>query len=125
MTTGYCENCGQNVLATRERMDTCLAIILLIFTAGIGFFIYLIIHYSKEPNRCIHCSSIIQLTLPKRYSQSREQLPYQQQARPPQKYALNEDIIQVQEEGAKFCPLCGEKLDNRKDKFCQNCGSRL
>ena len=57
--TGYCPRCQQNVLLKREEIDTCLAIILLIFTAGIGLLIYLAIYYSKAEDRCIHCGAKI------------------------------------------------------------------
>ncbi|MGV9171384.1 MAG: hypothetical protein ACOC44_00465 [Promethearchaeia archaeon] len=52
--TAYCSKCERNVLLVREDIDLPLAIILLIFTAGFGLFIYLIIYYNREENRCVH-----------------------------------------------------------------------
>ena len=50
--SGWCPRCQQNVLLTREEIDTCLAVVLLIFTAGIGLLIYLAIYQgiSIKPN---------------------------------------------------------------------------
>lgn len=45
--TAYCSNCQKNVLLVREDIDIPLAIILLVFTAGFGLFVYLIIYYNR------------------------------------------------------------------------------
>ena len=55
MISGYCGHCQQQVSAKREEIDICLAIILAIFTVGIGLAIYLAIWHSKPINRCVHC----------------------------------------------------------------------
>ena len=71
--TGFCPRCNQNVLLTRKDFDTCLAIILLIFTAGIGLIIYLAVYHSKPEDKCVHCGTQIIL------SQSQKSYSYQPQ----------------------------------------------
>ncbi|MHA1489026.1 MAG: zinc-ribbon domain-containing protein [Promethearchaeota archaeon] len=135
---GYCNHCQQNVLLKREDIDMCLAIILLLFTAGIGLIIYLLIHYSKPENRCVHCGSICQVVISNQYPQSSDQLPYQQQVQSNQipyqpqsqiqyrQETIQADtIIEVKGGGALYCPLCGEKLDNPGVRFCPSCGSKV
>ena len=56
--TAFCPRCNQQVLLARKQFDTCLAIVLLLFTV-IGFFIYLAIFYNKKEDRCIHCGTQI------------------------------------------------------------------
>jgi hypothetical protein len=118
--TGYCPRCQQNVLLKREEIDTCLAIVLLIFTAGIGLLIYLAIYYSRPEQHCIHCGALI--TTIQYTAQQSSQPTYQQ---PTQTY-LNAPTSPNQVTGANpnFCALCGEKLDMGA-KFCQNCGSQI
>ncbi len=115
---GFCPNCKQNVLLTREPINTMLAIILFCCTFGIGFFIYLIIYYSKSEDRCIHCNTRITALL-NQDLQSSGQLPYQQQA---QSYQHGGTIEGVK---AKYCPLCGENLNNQSQNFCPSCGSKV
>ena len=115
-STGYCPHCQQNVLMRREEMNVVLAIILLCCT-GIGFFIYLIFYYSKPENRCIHCSSYCQATLPNKSSQTALQLQNQTQSNSMNAKTLGKQL--------KFCPLCGNKLNRENIKFCANCGSKL
>ena len=114
--TGWCPRCQQNVLLKREEIDTCLAIILLIFTAGIGLIIYLAIYYNKAEDRCIHCSA--KITVPQTQS------PYISQTQQTS-YSTS---VNISEEvtGFKpiFCALCGEKLDSGT-RFCPNCGSQI
>ncbi len=116
--TGWCPRCQQNVLLKREEIDTCLAIILLIFTAGIGLIIYLAIHYSKAEDRCIHCSA--KITAPQTQS------PYISQ--PQTQQTSYSTSVNVSEEVTGFkpiyCALCGEKLDSGTI-FCPNCGSQI
>ena len=115
-STGYCPYCQQNVLMRREEMNIVLAIILLCCT-GIGFFIYLIFYYSKPVNQCVHCSSICQATLPNISSQTALQLQNQMQH--------NTQNVQTVDKHLKFCPLCGNKLDEESKNFCPSCGSKL
>ncbi|MFX1418331.1 MAG: zinc-ribbon domain-containing protein [Promethearchaeota archaeon] len=118
--TGWCPRCQQNVLLKREEIDTCLAIILLIFTAGIGLIIYLAIYYSRPEENCIHCGT--KITTPQHPS------PYTYQSQPQAQQSTYSTPVSVPEEvtGAipNFCALCGEKLDVGA-KFCQNCGSQI
>ncbi|TFG15624.1 MAG: zinc-ribbon domain-containing protein [Promethearchaeota archaeon] len=116
---GYCEHCKQNVLLTRQDIDVCLAIILLIFTAGIGLIIYLLIYYSKPKNRCVHCGTVV-TTFVQSESQAPQQLTYTQQ---PKQEALPVEIIEG--EKASYCPLCGAQLDERNQSFCSSCGSKI
>jgi len=115
-STGYCPHCQQNVLMRREEINIVLAILLLCCT-GIGFFIYLIFYYSKPVNQCVHCSSICQATLPSKAIQATQQLQYQMQT--------STQNVQIVESHLKFCPLCGNKLDEDTKNFCPSCGSKL
>ena len=118
--TGYCPRCQQNVLLTREEIDTCLAIILLIFTAGIGLIIYLAIYYSKPEEYCVHCGAkITAFQTPSPYTHQTQPQIQQTPYSPPINAAE-----QVTGGRPNFCALCGEKLDMGA-KFCQNCGSQI
>ncbi len=118
--TGFCPRCNQEVLLTREDIDVCLAIILLIFTAGIGLIIYLVWYYSKEENTCVHCGSKITTLKPSS--------PYTYQFQPQtqqQSYITPVDVSgETKVSGVNFCALCGEKLEFGI-KFCPNCGSKI
>jgi len=57
MTNGFCPSCNRIVMTKREDIDAGLACFLFIFTAGIGFFIYLLIYYSQPEDRCMFCGS--------------------------------------------------------------------
>lgn len=118
--TAYCPRCQQNVLLIREKIDTCLAIILLIFTGGIGLIIYLAIYYSKPKQHCIHCGTKVTISqTPTSYSyQSSPQI---------QNTFISEPVNQTEEVlGARpnYCAFCGEKIEDGT-KFCQNCGSQI
>ena len=118
--TGWCPRCQQNVLLKREEIDTCLAVILLIFTIGIGLIIYLAIYYSRPEENCIHCGA--KITSPQHSSPyTYESQPHVQQSSYPTPVNVSEEVT-----GAipNFCALCGEKLDVGA-KFCQNCGSQI
>ena len=115
-STGYCPHCQQNVLMVREEINVVLAILLLCCT-GIGFFIYLIFYYSKPQNKCIHCGSYCQATLPNNSVQTVPQLQNQTQS--------NAEYAKTLGNQLKFCPLCGNKLDAGNQNFCANCGSKL
>ena len=114
---GFCSHCQQDVLLHREPINPILAIILFCCTFGIGFFIYLIIYYSKSENRCVHCGTQVP-ALPNQYSQTISQLPNQQQAQFSQVKTIESDIV-------KYCPLCGGKLDSQSKNFCPTCGSKV
>lgn len=116
--TGFCSRCNQEVLLNREDIDTCLAILLLIFTAGIGLIIYLAIYYNKVENRCVHCGAVV--TAPQ------TQTPYTSQPQIQQPSYSTPVNVSEEVTGAKpnFCALCGEKLE-AGTRFCQNCGSQI
>ena len=104
----FCPRCNQQVLLVRKQFDTCLAIVLLIFTV-IGFFIYIAVYYNKKEDRCVHCGT--QIT----FSQA------QVQFQPP---TTNNIIEEITVSPQKFCPLCGEKVEVGI-KFCPNCGGKI
>ncbi len=132
--TGYCPHCKQQVLLVREKMDVCLAFILLIFTAGVGFIIYLIYYYSKPENRCIHCYTLVQSAMTTQYTPSTEKLPYQEQSyQIPTNYrekrGTNREYVSVESTVGRTeilnCPYCGARIESKSQKFCTNCASRL
>ncbi|MFW9894925.1 MAG: zinc-ribbon domain-containing protein [Promethearchaeota archaeon] len=107
--TGFCPHCNQQVLLTRKDFDTCLAIVLLIFTF-IGFFIYIAVYYSRKEEYCVHCGTKISLP----------QSQVQYQSTPTSDLPTESiDITPV-----SYCSLCGEKLEAQV-KFCPNCGSKI
>lgn len=120
--TLYCPNCKTSVLTTREDFRVGLAIILAIFTGGIGLLIYLAIYLDKEKNRCIHCKTVCQIRQEVVQTNSNYQVLNQshqnQQVHMPFKRVVAED-------NSKFCYNCGTKLSERKAKFCPYCGSSI
>ncbi|MHA2182435.1 MAG: hypothetical protein ACXAAH_13530 [Promethearchaeota archaeon] len=58
MSLMYCPKCKMNVETKKEDFRVGLAIILIIFTGGLGLLIYVAIYLDKNNNRCIHCSSV-------------------------------------------------------------------
>jgi predicted RNA-binding Zn-ribbon protein involved in translation (DUF1610 family) len=119
--TAYCSNCQKNVLLVREDIDIPLAIVLLIFTAGFGLFVYLVIYYNREENRCIHCHSIITGNqLDNRTSREPQQITYDN----PYKSHTSNTNKNSELEKTKFCPNCGVKLsEQRTVLFCPYCGT--
>ena len=121
--TGYCYHCKQNVLLAREDIDICLAIVLLIFTAGIGLIIYMVIYYGKEEDRCVHCGATCSQTFDSSGSQIAPQVstqPHQQGRSLPV-----QEVVQEKKTGFNFCPFCGDNFDQEGVKFCPNCGSKV
>ena len=120
MATGFCQHCSQNVLLRRDEFDVCLAIILLIFTAGIGLIIYIVIYYSKPENRCVHCGNRIPYVDSSQYlQQDNNSQGYQQpiQSQPVQESA-------PMEYKTIYCTFCGEELKSGVN-YCPNCGSKI
>ena len=109
----------------REDIDWMLVIVLLIFTAGIGTLIYLLIHAGKIENRCVHCNSrclpqktgqVVSLTTPvvNPYLHNHENQQVQ--------------IIQTninENTSAKYCSNCGSKLERQNISFCPYCGTNI
>jgi len=121
---GYCPNCGHNVLLFREAINWPLAIILLIFTGGIGLIVYGVIYYNKIPNRCIHCHSQIALVSTNSVQSSNQIQPI---SRLGQESGINavdpvEDNKTLQQ---NICSFCGEALFNKEAKFCAHCGTKV
>ncbi|MBD3196017.1 MAG: zinc-ribbon domain-containing protein [Candidatus Lokiarchaeota archaeon] len=129
METGYCLHCQEVSTAKREDIDICLAIILFLFTAGIGLIIYLGVYYSKPKNRCIHCSSILQPTTlsttslqnDTKKTSERKKNPFKKSS-PQERTSETTEVVQGGTQ--KFCPYCGESVDS-ETKFCSNCGSQV
>ena len=116
---GFCPRCNQQVLLTRKDIDVCLAIVLLIFTAGIGLLIYLAIYYSKVEDRCRLCGTqITRDTTQSLYIPSQNQFQTSQNSIP-----LEESKESLVKE-VKYCAFCGEKIAFL-DRFCPNCGSKV
>ncbi len=120
MSTMYCPNCNMNVLTSKDKLNIPLAILLAIFTGGIGLLIYLAIWYSKE-NRCVHCKSVCQPSLSNNQSGSNYQAQnqtYQVQEYTPLQQKQSVDVK------TKFCYNCGSKIADRESaKYCPYCGS--
>lgn len=123
MSMLYCPRCDTNVLATREDIDICLAIILAIFTAGVGFIIYLIYYYAQDENRCVHCRSLCftQKTSQEISLTSPVVNPYHHNRATQQVQVLN--TVSNEDEGVKFCNNCGVKLKRQGISYCPFCGS--
>jgi len=116
---GFCPRCNQQVLLTRKDIDVCLAIVLLIFTLGIGLLIYLAIYYSKAEDRCVHCGA--QIT---RYNIQSSYIPSQNQFQTSQNSIPLEESEESLVKEVKYCSFCGEKIAFL-DRFCQNCGAKV
>jgi DNA-directed RNA polymerase subunit RPC12/RpoP len=106
----YCPHCQQNVLLTRREINVPLAILLAIFTGGIGLLIYLAIYYNRPEDRCVHCRTQIASVV----SRESNQLSYE-----------SKNIEHIQGERVFYCSFCGEKLVEKGIKFCPNCGSKI
>ena len=118
---GFCPNCNKNVTTTREDLDIGLAIFLLCCTAGVGFFIYLLVYFSQPETRCIFCSGpTIQPRsggTPQRVEQFSEKKIVKQTVREPV-------AAKGSTSSKKYCPLCGTSFTDVQ-KFCENCGGDL
>jgi hypothetical protein len=121
---GYCPICKQNVLLVREALNWPLMIILLIFTAGIGLIIFLIIYYNKPESRCIHCHTQISLksainVQSSTYVQAEHQKAHLSDSNSEVKVKADETL------NRKYCSYCGEPQLNELAKFCPHCGTRV
>ena len=124
----YCPHCKQNVPLKRPEFDCCLALILGIFTVGIGLLIYICIYLNKEPDRCSYCFTILRPSLP---YQQRPQLANQNSSQVSQDPFFAQPsqrahpIQAVRATRTLYCPLCGFKIENRNVEYCPNCGSKM
>jgi hypothetical protein len=58
--TVYCPTCEEEVVLRRKNFEHVyheVLCFLVIMTVGVGFFIYLIIKYSKKKDRCPNCET--------------------------------------------------------------------
>jgi hypothetical protein len=98
-------------------VDVGLAIFLFCCTGGIGFIIYIVIHFSKPEDRCVFCS---QQTVP--YSgQEVTQTSTNVYGQP---QPSSQPHPQESNRPLNYCPNCGAKIEE-KAKFCEMCGTDL
>ncbi len=100
--TGYCPICGKSMLLKREEMEFWIALILLIFTAGIGLFIY---YFTRKMNTCVQCGS-----------------PCQIQNMDHQNSLADQTISEIRGVKTKYCTFCGAEFGDRTT--CPECGSK-
>ena len=125
MTLMYCKKCNANVLVKEEDFNIALAIILAIFTGGIGLLIYVAIYLEKR-HKCVHCNTVCKVKVEEVINNQ----PYSsyQVISTSHQSQNQKSIVQTQllEEGAKFCYSCGVELDSSEDaKFCRFCGINI
>lgn len=123
MSLMYCPKCKTNVETKKEDFRVGLAIILIIFTGGLGLLIYVAIYLDKVKNRCIHCDSECIIHLVRNQSNSNYQLISNTNQIASQKTV---QVTQLVDEKVKYCFSCGVELDSRDDaKFCRFCGTNI
>jgi len=123
MSLMYCPKCKINVETKKEDFRVGLAIILVIFTGGLGLLIYAAIYLDKSKNRCVHCNSVCNSLLVSNQSNSNYQLVSNSNQVLSQKA-----VVQTQLVGGttKYCFSCGVELDQREEaKFCRFCGTNI
>jgi len=118
----YCPKCEKGVITKEEEFNIALAIILAIFTGGIGLLIYIAVYMDKK-NRCIHCNSVCK-------TQIIENQPISgyQALNVPNQTQNQKSIIITQSAGEKpkFCYNCGSELEHGENaKFCRLCGNSI
>ncbi len=126
----YCPNCKRNVLATRENFRVGLAIILAIFTGGIGLLIYLAIYLDKPRVYCIHCRTECEIRQTEEQRTTNYTYPsstYQVVSQAPQKQLM---IVPVEKKNivetkTTFCHNCGTELSDRAGQYCYLCGASI
>lgn len=62
--TVFCPVCETTVVLRRKNFQHIyheILCFLVILTMGLGFFVYLILKYSKKPNTCPNCESVFNL----------------------------------------------------------------
>lgn len=115
MSMMYCPKCEKNVFTKKMKFNIGIAIILVIFTGGIGLLIYMVIYLDKQ-KRCINCNAFCQDEI----SDNQTNLNYQVQ-----KQILNVEN-QIIDDKTNFCYTCGVTLDDRASaKFCAYCGTDI
>ena len=124
MSLMYCPKCKTNVETKKEDFRVGLAIILIIFTGGLGLLIYVAIYLDKAKKvKCIHCNSICTFQLVRNQSNSNYQLVSNTNQIASQKTVVQTQLV---EGTVKYCFSCGVELDSRDDaKFCRFCGTNI
>ncbi|MFW9902199.1 MAG: hypothetical protein ACFFDY_13115 [Candidatus Thorarchaeota archaeon] len=120
----YCPKCNMNVYTKKNEFNIGLAIILAIFTGGLGLLIYVAIYLDREHKpRCIHCDSVCYEQKELEQQSSNYQLISSSQQPEHLQTIKKSDHI---EEKAHFCYNCGTELSqNDNAKFCALCGSSI
>lgn len=112
-----------NVETKKEDFRVGLAIILIIFTGGLGLLIYVAIYLDKNNNRCIHCNSVCNAQLVNNQSNSNYRLISSSNQISSQKAVVQTQLV---EGPIKYCFSCGVELDPREEaKFCRFCGTNI
>jgi len=124
MVIMYCPKCGMNVETKKEDFRIGLAILLAIFTGGLGLLIYVAIYLDKPQNRCVHCNSVCKVQVREIYNQtySNYQIPAYSNQNQKQQQIL---VQQVSDGTAKFCYNCGTPIREEEAQFCAYCGSNI
>ena len=120
MSIMYCSQCKKNVETKKEDINIALAIVLAIFTGGIGLLIYVAIYLEKR-YKCIHCNSVCKVKTVTNYPVSNYQLVgYSNQTHYQKAVVVGTQVAAIRR---KFCYNCGTELDQRETaKFCPLCG---
>ena len=115
----YCSQCRKNVETKKMEFNVALAVILAIFTGGIGLLIYVAIYLDREKRpRCIQCNSVCYARINTQPS-SNYQLVSTTNQNMDQKTVL---VTQHVDEKAKFCYNCGIELNQAETaKYCPLC----
>lgn len=113
-----------NVYTKPNNFNIGLAIILAIFTGGIGLLIYVAIYLDKSQKpRCIHCDSICYGQ--KKDNESISKFQINDAVNQPQIEEISKVEQQIKEKPL-FCYNCGSELDNSANaKFCALCGTSI
>jgi hypothetical protein len=110
-----------NVDTKKMEFNVAIAVILAIFTGGIGLLIYVAIYLDREKRpRCLQCNSVC-------YPRTNAQPASNYQVVSTANQALNQKAIvltQTVDEKPKFCYNCGTELNQHDSaKFCPLCGT--
>lgn len=123
MSLMYCPKCKINVETKKRDFKIGLAIILIIFTGGLGLLIYVAVYLDKVKNRCVHCNSVCNIKLVNNQFNSNYQLIGNSNQMTSQKTVVQTQLIDGQ---VRYCFSCGVELDQREDaKFCRFCGTNI
>ncbi|KKK40418.1 hypothetical protein LCGC14_0549900 [marine sediment metagenome] len=121
MSIMYCSKCNMNVETKKKDFNIVLAVILAIFTGGLGLLIYVAI-YMEKAYKCIHCNSVCKTKNMRNQPVSNYQLNgYSNQTQYQKAIVVETQVAAVR---GKFCYNCGTELDQRETaNFCPLCGS--